>query len=86
MFEYRNIPKKYINQLAKIHKIKYLGRTEEEVIGDLIQAGHKEKLLYLNEQFKFSSLHMTICQPESNFPDKSNTPEKFWKLLLMKGI
>ncbi|ARA99112.1 hypothetical protein [Geobacillus thermodenitrificans] len=85
MFEYRNIPKKYINQLAKIHKIKYLGRTEEEVIGDLIQAGHKEKLLYLNEQFKFSSLHMTICQPESNFPDKSNTPEKFLETLVNEG-
>ncbi|ADI25328.1 MULTISPECIES: hypothetical protein [Geobacillus] len=85
MFQYRNIPSKYINQLAKIHKIKYTGRSDEEIINDLVQAGQREKLLYLNEQFKFADRFLNLCKTESNFPEKSKTPEKFLETLIAEG-
>lgn len=86
MAKYENIPKKYLNQLAKLNKVVYRGKFAEEIEENLISLGKEENLVYLNEQFKFPASYLSICKPESNFPDKSNTPEKFISTLIAEGI
>ncbi|MCY9372225.1 MULTISPECIES: hypothetical protein [Bacillus] len=86
MVQYTNIVKRknYLNQLAKNCKVKFYSRTAEEIIEDLIHEGHKEKLDYLNEQFKFSSLHLTLCELYEEWPENVNTPEKLLTFLIEK--
>lgn len=85
MSNYPNVPKLYINQLAKANKVVFSGKDREVVIDGLIEK-NQEKLNYLNEQFKFTSPYMTICKPESNFPDKSKTPELFISTLIKENL
>lgn len=75
-----------MNQFSKVSKVKYVGRTAEEIVEDLIELDKAEDLDYLNEQFKFPSSYLSICKPESNFPDKSKTPEKFLKTLIEEKV
>lgn len=87
IFMYSNVNKKYINQLARAAEVKYFKRSEEEVIEDLLEKnGFREKMEYLEEQFKFRSPYLTLCQPEDNFPDKANTPEKFLETLVVEKV
>lgn len=76
-----HIPTKYINKLAKANSIKYFGRDLNEVIED-IKEEHSYKLEYLEDIFQFSSKYITLLSPESNFPDKSSTPELFLRTLI----
>ncbi|MBG9550018.1 hypothetical protein [Cytobacillus firmus] len=82
MNDFNNIPKTYLNQLAKANKVVFSGRESEEVIKGLLEKSQLNNLIYLNEQFKYSSTHMTLCKPESHFPDKSKTPELFLSTLV----
>ncbi|MER2113113.1 MAG: hypothetical protein ABS960_10515 [Solibacillus isronensis] len=82
MSNYNNIPRTYLNQLAKANKVVFTGRKQDEVIDGLLEKNQLNNLIYLNEQFKYSSTHMTLSKPESNFPDKSNTPESFLSTLV----
>lgn len=86
MVEYEHIPTKYLNQFAKVSKVKYRGRTTEEVLDDLTKLGKVEDLKYLNEQFKFPCSFLSILKPESNFPDKSKTPEMFIDMLVRERV
>ncbi|WP_077704919.1 hypothetical protein [Virgibacillus dokdonensis] len=85
MVEHGNIPKKYINQLAKLNKIKFRSRESKEIIEDLIKINKKEQVIYLNEQFKFKGRNITLLEIESNFPEKCKTPEKFINILQREG-
>lgn len=85
MAEYNNIPKKYINQFAKLNKVKFSARENEEIINDLLKKNKGEEIEYLNEQFKFKGRNITLLEIESSFPEKSNTPEKFIKTLESEG-
>lgn len=86
MAKYENIPKKYLNQFAKLNKVVFSSKDAEEIEEELIKIGKEDELIYLNEQFKFPANYLSICQVESYFPDKSNTPEKFLKTLIAEGI
>lgn len=82
MQDFSNIPRTYINQLAKLNKVVFSGRETDEVINGLLEKEQLNNLIYLNEQFKYTSPYMTLCKPESNFPDKAKTPEKFLATLM----
>lgn len=82
MNEFNNIPKTYLNQLAKANKVVFTGREIDEVIEGLLEKNQLNNLKYLNEQFKYASLHMTLSKTESPFPDKSKTPELFLSTLV----
>jgi hypothetical protein len=84
--DFNNIPRIYINQLAKANKVVYSGRETKEVVEGLVGKNQLNKLVYLNEQFKYTSPYMTLCKPESNFPDKSKTPELFLSTLMEEKI
>ncbi|AUS87787.1 hypothetical protein LBYS11_16235 [Lysinibacillus sp. YS11] len=86
MAKFNNIPKKYLNQFAKLNKVTSRSKFPEEIEEELIQKGKEEELIYLNEQFKFPTNYLSICQVESNFPEKSETPEKFISTLVNEGI
>lgn len=86
MAKYVNIPKKYLNQFAKLNNVAYTGKSQEEIEDNLIENGKEAELVYLNEQFKFPTNYLSICQVESNFPDKSKTPEKFINTLITEGV
>ncbi|MGE7021976.1 hypothetical protein [Solibacillus cecembensis] len=86
MAKYENIPKKYLNQFAKLNKVVYRGKFQEEIEEMLIENGKEAELVYLNEQFKFPANYISICKAESNFPDKSKTPEKFIDTLITEGV
>lgn len=86
MAKFENIPKKYLNQYAKLNKVGYKSKLAEEIEEELIKIGKEEELIYLNEQFKFPANYLSICRVESNFPDKSNTPEKFIDTLVTEGV
>lgn len=84
---YFNIKKKYLTQLAKEAEVKFWGKSEEEIIEDLLEEdGYEAKLDYLDDQFMFGSVNLTLCQMEDNFPDKSNTPEKFIQSLVDEKV
>lgn len=40
----------------------------------------------MEELFRFGSKYVTLLKPESNFPDKSNTPELFLSTLIEEGV
>jgi hypothetical protein len=80
-----NFPQKYINKLAKARNIKYVRRNPQEVVEDLERA-HGGDLHYLKGIFQYSSKYITLLKPESNFPDKSKTPELFLKTLVDERI
>ncbi|MCY8486028.1 hypothetical protein MOC97_11150 [Bacillus atrophaeus] len=84
MIKYTNIIKrrKHLNQLAKNNKITSYGRSEEDIIQDLIEEGHEEKLDYLDEQFKFSSANLTLCELEEAWPENIDSPEKLLSYLV----
>lgn len=82
MKDFNNIPRTYLNQLAKANKVVYSGKEDKEVIDGLKEKKQLAKLEYLNEQFKYTSSNMTLCKPESNFPDKAKTPELFLSSLI----
>ena len=86
MIEYRNIPIKYIRQLAIDNEVKQRGREIPDIIDDLIQKGKKSDIEYLNQLFKYKGTNLTILKPEENFPITSNTPEKFIQLLVEKKV
>lgn len=86
MANYTNIPVKYLNQLAKLNKVAYRAISTDQIEEELIKLGKEEELIYLNEQFKFPANYLSICQVESNFPDKSKTPEKFIDTLITEGV
>lgn len=86
MVNTNDVPVKYLNQFAKVSEVKYRGRDSEEVIKDLVDKGKEEDLNYLNEQFKFPTSYLSILKPESNFPDKSKTPELFIETLIQERI
>ncbi|WP_107841313.1 hypothetical protein [Metasolibacillus meyeri] len=86
MAKYENIPKKYLNQFAKLNKVIHRGKFADEIEEELIAKGKEEDLIYLNEQFKFPASYLSICKVESNFPDKSKTPEMFIKTLITEGV
>lgn len=88
MVKYRNIIKRknYLNQLAKAHEVTYYKRSESEIIDELVKNGHKEKLDYLEDQFKFSSSHLTLCQLEEFWPEHTSSPEKLLSYLIKKGV
>ncbi|MBW4850958.1 MAG: hypothetical protein KZY73_03060 [Bacillaceae bacterium] len=71
-----------LNQYAKLKKVKFSMRDVNEIIEELSKEGCRDDLEYLNEQFKFSSKHLTLCELEENFPETSNTPEKLLKFLI----
>ncbi|EWG12708.1 hypothetical protein [Cytobacillus firmus] len=83
---YLNIPSKYIKKLAKANKVLHSGREINDVISDLIEQGHKEKLEYLENQFRFTSSNLSIFKPDSNFPTKSATAEKFIETLISERV
>ncbi|MBN6890053.1 hypothetical protein ACUXCC_005574 [Cytobacillus horneckiae] len=82
MNEYNNIPRTYLNQLAKAHKVVFTGRETDEVINGLIEKKQLNNIIYLNEQFKYTSTYMTLNKTEAPFPDKSKTPELFLETLI----
>ncbi|MEC1826737.1 hypothetical protein P9E80_01375 [Bacillus velezensis] len=73
-----------LNQFAKTKKVKFSKRDAKEIIGELSEKGYRDDLKYLDEQFKFSSKHLTLCELEEAFPETSNTPEKLLKFLTEK--
>lgn len=86
MAKYINIQKSYLNKFAKLNKVVYRGKSSEEIEEKLIELGKESDLVYLDEQFKFPTKYLSICQAESNFPDKSKTPEKFISTLIKEGL
>jgi hypothetical protein len=82
---FSNIPEKFLRQLAALSKVKHRGRQHHEIINDISDQGHAEKLVYLDNQFRFTGLrgsNLTLCKPVSNFPDKSSDAEKFVNTLI----
>ncbi|WP_339216310.1 hypothetical protein [Solibacillus sp. FSL W8-0372] len=86
MAKYDNIPKKYLNQFAKVNSVVYKSKSPEDIEEELLNKGKEDELIYLNEQFKFPANYLSICKVESNFPDKSNTPENFIETLITERI
>ncbi|WP_259425335.1 hypothetical protein [Bacillus velezensis] len=86
MQKYLNIVEKstILNQFAKTKKVKFFNRDAVEIIDELSAKGYRDDLRYLDEQFKFSSKHLTLCELEDPFPETSNTPEKLLKFLVGK--
>jgi hypothetical protein len=83
---YLNIPSKYIKKLAKANKVTHSGRDINDVISDLVKEGLKDKLEYLDNQFRFTSNNLSICKPDSIFPKKSSTAEEFIKTLISEKV
>ncbi|MBK5432011.1 hypothetical protein [Bacillus sp. TH25] len=82
MTQYFNIPKKYIKKLASLHNIKHYGRDINDVIEDLIQLKLGWQLEHLHNQFRFTDGNLTICKPDSQFPNKSKDASSFVKSLI----
>jgi|HigsolmetaAR204D_1030405.scaffolds.fasta_scaffold01682_9 hypothetical protein len=82
--QFANISDKILHQFAKISKVSYWGKEREEIIASLIEAGHQDKLEYLDAQFQYSgsATGLTICKPEAVFPKKSETAEAFINSLI----
>lgn len=79
---YINVADKYINKLARSNGIKSRSRDREEVIEELIQKGHKEKLDYLSLNFQYDGKYFTLCKTEQHFPEIANTAQKFLRKLV----
>lgn len=86
MVDYRNIPTTNVRQLAIKNDIKHRGREVTDIISDLIAAGKAEEIKFLNRNFKYKGSNLTLLKPEVNFPEVSNTPEKFIDLLVSKKL
>ncbi|GAB6174494.1 hypothetical protein JCM15765_39720 [Paradesulfitobacterium aromaticivorans] len=78
------IPKRIINSLAKVKKIKIRGESIDKVIEELEKEGLTNTLEYLDEQFRFAEATkaLTVCKPERSFPESANTAEKFVNKLI----
>ncbi len=81
---YYHISDTCIRTLAFQNGIKTRGRELSNVLVDLEQNGQKAMLDYLEAQFQFveNASGLTICKPEADFPEKSNSPESFIEMLI----
>ncbi|MGE6365213.1 hypothetical protein ACQKD9_15675 [Bacillus paramycoides] len=57
--------------------MKFRARGKEEVIAELIEKDKKNELDYLSNNFEYASKYFTLCKTDRNFPDSSNTVDKF---------
>jgi hypothetical protein len=86
MAGYLNIPSKYIKKLAKLNKVKHIGRDLDEIITDLINGGFQSHLDHLDKQFQFTGNNMSLYKPDNNFPKKSSTAKGFIKTLIDEKV
>lgn len=84
MEKYTNISDRVLSDFASNVKVATRGREREEILSDLLSAGHEKKLQYLDRQFRFSGTAsgLTICKPEVPFPEIASTAEMFVEKLI----
>lgn len=84
MSSFENIPDTLIRSYAQLHSVKTRGREIKDILKDCVEKGQGDQLLHLEKQFQFagSPTGLTLCKPDSNFPDKSKSAEDFIKVLI----
>lgn len=84
MSSYDNIPETFIRSFAHRVEVKTRGREIEEILSECIEKGHTDELQHLANQFQFAGAKtgLTICKPDSEFPEKSVTADKFIQTLI----
>ncbi|GBF71945.1 hypothetical protein PA598K_00173 [Paenibacillus sp. 598K] len=85
---YFSIPESMVRKLAKLKGIKSYGKSIEEIVSALLEAGYNKELEHLRKQFAFTKNigGFTIDKIKSRFPEAINSPEKFVRLLIEREL
>ncbi|UJA34265.1 hypothetical protein [Bacillus velezensis] len=83
--KFRSVPVTTIRKLAMKNNIKHRGKDIEDVIDELIENGHKDKLDYLQQQYTFAGTNLTLIKTEDDFPESCKTSDDFLNKIIKDG-
>ncbi|MBA3925541.1 hypothetical protein [Listeria rustica] len=84
--EYIYLETPIINRFASLHGVKPGQKPREDVIEEIRKIGKEEELQFLNQQYQFSSKHISLWKFPDGFPNNLRTAQQFIDSLVKRDI